>query len=78
MESMWSCFLAIKMGATTRQRKQAPSNDTNRTFMILTFDGITAIKMGATTRQSKQAASNYTNRGNTANLYHKNNLHILR
>ena len=61
MGLMWSGFLAIKTGATTRQRKQAPSKDTKEMFIILTFDGITAINTGATTRQNKQATSKNTN-----------------
>ena len=35
---------AIKKGATSRQREQAPSNYTKQLFMILTFDGITASR----------------------------------
>ena len=54
----------IKMVATTRQRDQAPSNDTSL-FIILTFDGTAAIKKAATTRQREQAVqkvSKHTNR----------------
>ena len=34
---------AQKSAATTRQSKQAPSNNTNEMFMILTFDGTLVI-----------------------------------